>query len=132
MVFVFNVLSAISAVLAASAWIYSSRVKCYPADSPEPRPPGPSYPTPQLGMGRDRKGQQYELFATLRLQSKWNGITVTVAFFPNYTASPATARNTAQGGTPQKSRKYAICHRNSQSQRPLERALVSGLSRDLR
>jgi hypothetical protein len=54
-------------------------VKGYPTDSPEPRSPGPSYPTPQLGMGRDRKGLQYELFATLRLQSKWNGYAALLA-----------------------------------------------------
>jgi hypothetical protein len=79
MVFVFNLLSAVFAVLAASTWIYSSMVKGYPADNPEPRPPGASYPTPQLGMGRDRKGLQYELFATLRLQSNWNGYAALLA-----------------------------------------------------
>ncbi|MGC1108570.1 MAG: hypothetical protein WA870_01740 [Methylovirgula sp.] len=79
MVFVFNLLSALFAGLAAIAWIYSSMAKEYPTDSPEPRPPGPSYPTPQLGMGRDRKGRQYELFATLRLQSKWSGYAALLA-----------------------------------------------------
>ena len=79
MVFVFNLLSALFAVLAASAWIYSSMVKGYPTASPEPRQPGPSYPTPQLGMGRDKMGHQYELFATLRLQSKWNGYAALLA-----------------------------------------------------
>lgn len=74
MVSMFNLLSALFAGLAAIAWIYSSMAKGYPTDSTEPRPPGPSYPTPQSGMGRDSKGRQYELFATLRLQSKWERI----------------------------------------------------------
>ncbi|MFZ1078631.1 MAG: hypothetical protein WAN31_02955 [Methylovirgula sp.] len=30
-------------------------------------------------MGRDRKGRQYELFATLRLQSKWSGYAALLA-----------------------------------------------------
>ena len=72
MILVLNLLSAGFAILAAGSWIYSSMVKGYPTDNPEPRPPGTSYPTPQLGMGRDRNGRQYELSATLRLQSKWN------------------------------------------------------------
>ena len=79
MVFVFNLLSALFAVLAAGAWTYSSMVKGYPTANPEPRPPGPSYPTPQLGMGRDRRGHQYELCATLRLQSKWSGYAALLA-----------------------------------------------------
>lgn len=77
--FVFNLLSALLAVLAAGAWTYSSVVKGYPTTNPEPKPPGPSYPTPQLGMGRDKKGCQYELFATLQLQSKWNGYAALLA-----------------------------------------------------
>lgn len=79
MVFVFNLLSALFAVLAAGAWTYSSMVKGYPTANPEPRPPEPSYPTPQLGMGRDRRGHQYELCATLRLQSKWSGYAALLA-----------------------------------------------------
>ena len=79
MAFVFNLLSAVFAVLAAGAWIYSSRVKGYPTENPEPRPPGPSYPTPQLRMGQDTRGRQFELFATLRLQSKWNGCAALLA-----------------------------------------------------
>ena len=71
--FVFNLVSALFALLAAGAWVYSSSVKGYPTATPEPRGPGPSYATPQLGMGRDRNGRQYELTATLRLQSKWSG-----------------------------------------------------------
>jgi hypothetical protein len=76
---VFNLLSALFAVLAAIAWIYSSMAKGYPNDRAEPRSPGPSYPTPKLGMGSDRNGRQYELFATLRLQSKWNGYAALLA-----------------------------------------------------
>ena len=63
MVFVPNLLSASFAVLAAAAWINSLMVKGYPTDTQQPRPPGSSYPTPQLGFGRDRKGRQYEFFA---------------------------------------------------------------------
>jgi hypothetical protein len=79
MAFVFNLLSAVFAILAACSWICSSMVKGYPTDSPQPRSPGPSYPTPQLGMGRDTKGRQFELFATLRLQSKWSGYAALLA-----------------------------------------------------
>ena len=79
MVFVLDLLSALFAVLAAGAWTYSSMVKGYPTANPGPKPAGPSYPTPQLGMGRDRKGHQYELFATLRLQSKWSGYAALLA-----------------------------------------------------
>lgn len=72
MVWALNLLSAIFALLAAGAWIRSTRVREYPTDKPEPRPPGSSYPTPQIGFGRDKEGRQYELFATIRLQSRWN------------------------------------------------------------
>jgi hypothetical protein len=79
-VFVLNLLSASFAVLAAAAWINSSMVKGYPTDTQEPRPPGLSYPTSQLGFGRDRKGRQCEFFSTIRLQSKWNAYAALLAF----------------------------------------------------
>jgi len=78
-IFALNLLSAFFAVLAALAWIFSARVRAYPIDDPEPRPPGPSYPTPKIGFGIDRMGRQYELFSTLRLQSKWSACAALLA-----------------------------------------------------
>ena len=79
MVLGLNLLSAFFAVLAAVAWIRSTVVRGYPTDKPEPRPPGPSYPTPQIGFGLDKEGHQYGLFATIRLQSKWNSYAARLA-----------------------------------------------------
>jgi hypothetical protein len=90
MVFWFNLASGIFAILAAFAWIQSTWTKEYPTDSPEPRPPGSSYPAPQLAMGRDKKGRQYELFATLRLQSKWNGRAALLAAVAAFCQAAAT------------------------------------------
>ena len=79
MLFMLNLLSALFALLAAGAWVYSSVVKGYPTTVPEPRRPGSSYPTPQLGMGYDKSGRQIELTATLQLQSRWSGYAALLA-----------------------------------------------------
>jgi hypothetical protein len=72
-----NLLSAIFALLAAGAWIRSTVVREYPTDKPEPRAPGASYPTPQIGFGRDREGRHTKsdpFYQALKFSARMNTI----------------------------------------------------------
>jgi hypothetical protein len=75
---VLNTISAILALLAAAAWIRSSRVVVIYDGGPVPRPPG-SLPRPALLYEMDAEGREVELIGTLRRQSKWNGYAAMLA-----------------------------------------------------
>jgi hypothetical protein len=75
---ILNIFSALFAILAALAWIRSSRVRKFYAGGPIPRPPG-SLPQPALLLEMDAQGRQVELIGTLRRQSTWNGYAASLA-----------------------------------------------------
>jgi hypothetical protein len=66
-------------LLAAAAWVWSSKVHALYLGGPIPSPGFGLLPRPKYFFGKDRKGQQIELIGTLELQSKWNGYAALLA-----------------------------------------------------
>lgn len=75
---VLNTISAILALLAAAAWVKSSRVVVIYDGGPVPRPPG-LLPQPAILFEKDAKGREVELIGTLKRQSRWNGYAARLA-----------------------------------------------------
>ena len=76
---VLNTASALLALLAAIAWIRSSRVVVIYDGKPAIRPSGASLPSPALLYGVDKNGRQVDLIPTLKEQSKWNSYAALLA-----------------------------------------------------